>query len=503
MGLFEKASSYEAARPARALPEQSRESRFSPYFQRTISNQSAVCGKGQSGYEPLQTKRVQANDGYETTLPPIVQEAISSSGQPLDPTTRGFMESRFGHDFSQVRVHTNARAAASARGLNALAYTAGPDIVFAEGRYQPSAGEGRRLLAHELAHVIQQGTKPSDVVQRAEIDDAPEGCADLQDSANLIDELVNGVLRAASSIQDGEERVEFVYQQLGVGSPFSRIEQFCDALPETHQNRLRIAETRFEGSQAPKGSNTMVNAWSKGDKALGTLLNIGGNCIGSDKLGHFFQQGREYFRIAVTLGQPDLVAEDYGRWLEGLDPEHREAAEWITGMSEAGWPDWDKLSSGSRWVDWVGNKLSMLDVSKGVYGLATTGVFSRGDLAANRGGLDFYKALHAGVNVAFKSREIVNGTWNERINPSCFGPEMARLVAAHDPSFHADLSRSFETELQRVQAQIDFAWEQYQRDAGMLVDTSKEQFQADMLTRAPTMARGAILNRHVPKYLCK
>lgn len=453
-------------------------------------------------------------------------------------------------NLSSVRVHYNSFKPAQ---LNALAYTQGQDIHVGpgqekhlphegwhavqqmQGRVNPTmqtkgvsinddAGLEREAYvlgakALQKMHVSQnrsnakvpytffrsvQSARPSSsVVQRAEIDDAPEGCADLQDSAGLIDELVNGVLRAASSIQDGEDRVEFVYQQLGVGSPFTKIEKFSDALSEAYQNRLTIGETRFQGPQNPKGSNILVNAWRKGDKALGTLLNIGGICIGSDKLGHLFQQGREYFRISITLGEGDLVAEDYGRWLEGLDPDHRKSAEWIAGMSEQGWPGWDKLSSGMGLADWMGNKLGMLNVSKGVYGLATTGVFSRGDLAANRGGLDFYKAVHAGVNVTFKSREIVRGTWNERINPSCFGPTMARLVAAHDPAFHADLTKNFQKELKRVKAYIDVTWEHYERNAGVLVDSTKEHFQADMLKRAPAMARGAILRRHVPKYLCK
>ena len=96
----------------------------------------------------------------ETDIPsvvPIVHDVLSSPGQPLDASTRTFMESRFGHDFSQVRVHTDERAAESARTVNALAYTVGQDIVFKEGHYQPSVPAGQPLLAHELAHVVQQG----------------------------------------------------------------------------------------------------------------------------------------------------------------------------------------------------------------------------------------------------------------------------------------------------------------------------------------------------------
>jgi hypothetical protein len=88
--------------------------------------------------------------------PPIVHEVLRSPGQPLDPAARQVLEPRFGHDFSQVRVHTDRRAAESAREVDALAYTVGREIVFAGGRYQPRQNEGLKLLSHELAHVVQQ-----------------------------------------------------------------------------------------------------------------------------------------------------------------------------------------------------------------------------------------------------------------------------------------------------------------------------------------------------------
>jgi hypothetical protein len=91
-----------------------------------------------------------------SAVPPIVNEVLRSPGQPLDSTTRSFMEPRFGHDFSQVRVHTDARAAESALAVNALAYTVGRDVVFGSRQHAPNSVTGRELLAHELAHVVQQ-----------------------------------------------------------------------------------------------------------------------------------------------------------------------------------------------------------------------------------------------------------------------------------------------------------------------------------------------------------
>src|SRR5262245_35417235 len=93
--------------------------------------------------------------------PHFVAEALRSPGQPLDRDTRAFMESRFQHDFSAVRVHTDARAADSARALQARAWAWGSDVAFARGAYAPKTPAGRRLLAHELTHVVQQEQAPS------------------------------------------------------------------------------------------------------------------------------------------------------------------------------------------------------------------------------------------------------------------------------------------------------------------------------------------------------
>lgn len=89
------------------------------------------------------------------------------SGQPLDEASRAFFEPRFGHDFTDIRVHTDGRAADSTRTVNALAYSSGRHVVFGAGQYQPHNADGRRLLAHELTHVVQQRADPSvPVLQR-------------------------------------------------------------------------------------------------------------------------------------------------------------------------------------------------------------------------------------------------------------------------------------------------------------------------------------------------
>lgn len=91
-----------------------------------------------------------------STAPPVVHDVLRSPGRSLESSVLGPMEARFGHDFSRVRVHTDARAAESARAVDAAAYTVGRDIVFDAGRYAPASAGGSDLLAHELGHVVQQ-----------------------------------------------------------------------------------------------------------------------------------------------------------------------------------------------------------------------------------------------------------------------------------------------------------------------------------------------------------
>jgi len=116
----------------------------------------STCQNQQLTHEHLQAKHDHGHNVGERAAPSIVHDVLGSSGQPLEQSTREFMESRFGHDFGGVRVHITAKASESARALNALAYTVGRDIVFSNNQYQPGTTSGRKLLAHELTHVIQQ-----------------------------------------------------------------------------------------------------------------------------------------------------------------------------------------------------------------------------------------------------------------------------------------------------------------------------------------------------------
>lgn len=120
----------------------------------------------------LQTKKLPGQTPLTLgqDAPSVVQDVLNSSGEPLDAATRAFMEPRFGHDFSGVRVHTNEKAAESARAVDALAYTVGQDIVFGFGQYTNRMQTGQRLLAHELTHVVQQEVLPSSFAVQRQID---------------------------------------------------------------------------------------------------------------------------------------------------------------------------------------------------------------------------------------------------------------------------------------------------------------------------------------------
>lgn len=216
--------------PMRAVPKFSALTRVShPLLQRKcacsgspgLSGECEDCSK-----QRLQHKSANSEVGVHRkhSVPPIVHEVLRSSGRPLDTTTRSFMESRFSHDFSyipaqrvsrlatadlnvssgrdhleqeadrlagavmrtdsasaprsaahgsgkfdfrNVRVHDDASVASSAKALDALAYTVGPNLVFAAGQYSPHTTSGRKLIAHELTHVLQQGQVPQSL-QRQE-----------------------------------------------------------------------------------------------------------------------------------------------------------------------------------------------------------------------------------------------------------------------------------------------------------------------------------------------
>jgi hypothetical protein len=113
---------------------------------------------GNSGVAGLVAQRRAGGDDEGDSSP--VHDVVGSKGSPLEPGVRREMEAAVGHDFGDVEVHTDSRAADSARSVQAHAYTVGNHVVFGEGRYRPDTDEGRHTLAHELTHVVQQRQGP-------------------------------------------------------------------------------------------------------------------------------------------------------------------------------------------------------------------------------------------------------------------------------------------------------------------------------------------------------
>lgn len=156
------------------------------------------------------------------------QRVVRSPGQSLEPAIRSMMESRLGHDFGAVRVHTNAPAAQSALALNSTAYTVGKDIVFGSGQYNPNSSNGVRLLAHELAHVIQQsrtGSQKTGLVNHpADVFEADADRAAEMVSAGRLAQVAAQGPPPAIQRQTGRERtpVELAETELGRGPTRTR-----------------------------------------------------------------------------------------------------------------------------------------------------------------------------------------------------------------------------------------------------------------------------------------
>ncbi len=137
------------------------------------SNASAdISGHATTPAVRVQTKSARAGDNGSAAARGTVHDVLRSTGQPLDPATRAFMEPRFGQDFGNVRVHAGAKAAELARSVRALAYTVGRHVAFRTDSYRPGTPAGRHLLAHELAHVVQQSRAGGPAALHRQVDQA-------------------------------------------------------------------------------------------------------------------------------------------------------------------------------------------------------------------------------------------------------------------------------------------------------------------------------------------
>lgn len=144
------------------------------FFTPSVSSVQRKADKDEKKKEKVHRKENSIGDVQGSPQLDNYVDSLGSSGQPLSESSRQFFEPRFGHDFSNVKVHTDSVAAKSAQSINALAYTTGSNIVFNQGQYSPQTETGQRLLAHELTHTVQQqgsvGLGMRRVIQRNPVD---------------------------------------------------------------------------------------------------------------------------------------------------------------------------------------------------------------------------------------------------------------------------------------------------------------------------------------------
>jgi hypothetical protein len=260
-------------------------------------------------------------------VPAIVHEVLRSPGEPLDPATRAYFEPRFGHDLASVRLHADEKAAQSADSLHAHAYTAGHDIVFGEGKV-----EDRRLLAHELTHVLQQ-ERTARVVRRAPAAAPAAGGAKKPakkantSSFNSYADLVNGFQDlAAAAINRG-----------GAGLDSAHFGGHLSASHRALLSRVRTVLIQAQEKDKEKRSAAAA-AWPALAASLqqavteATRLHLDGEVLAA-VTDDIAMLGRKYVHARAGKGEPEVESfEDYADAVNGMND-----LLWIFGqMSEAG-----------------------------------------------------------------------------------------------------------------------------------------------------------------------
>ena len=182
-----------------------------------ISDQVLAAPANVTGAAP-RVQRVVGQPVDETAAAPAsVERALGSASRPLEPTLRQEMEDRFGRDFSGVRVHLGPAAEQSARDVNARAYTLGDRVVFGAGEFNPATRAGRRLLAHELTHVVQQSSAAANVVRRSNGFDDDEITREWPRAGTVVEPSPAGSARGVAHRPGGSEHANVVSGEIDTG----------------------------------------------------------------------------------------------------------------------------------------------------------------------------------------------------------------------------------------------------------------------------------------------
>ena len=276
----------------------------------------------------------------QIVAPPVAHEALRSPGQPLDAATRAFMEPRFGHDFSQVRVHTDSSAAVSAKALHARAYTVGSNVAFADNQFSATT-EGKRLLAHELAHVVQQSSGAT-VIQRAPDNDDDEpvarpatplscpGGAVPYNGVCLTDEILDvlpsasdahaaeGIVKADAAENRTQARVEEKYRKVPNADLNEKIDQMRESVMRSDQPGAIPAGLRRLEKERDRRRALPISPPTKVDQAIAML--------------------EEAWSLAEMENPPDIRRASYlvhvvNNWLQNAAPPSR-YDEYFSGMAK-------------------------------------------------------------------------------------------------------------------------------------------------------------------------
>ena len=297
-----------------------------------------TCSSCQANAEqaraPVQLKRLDATSNGGGTAPRSVHEVLRAPGEPLDAATRAFMEPRFGHDFSRVRVHADASAAASAKELRARAYTVGSHVAFAPNQFSPATTEGRRLLAHELSHVLQQQGGVTAIQRDSDDDDAPpppraplfcpgggapyQGVCLTEDilaampAANNDPHVAMHIVDARSKENKLQARVQEKYAKFSGEALSDKIADIRKYAGEENQGLRRLEQERNRRRALPISTPTKV------DNAIAML--------------------EEAWSLAEKEKPPDIpraarLVHVVNRWLQNATPATR-YSEYFSGMAE-------------------------------------------------------------------------------------------------------------------------------------------------------------------------
>jgi hypothetical protein len=234
-----------------------------------IQRKCAACAAGTPCPKCEEEGKLHAEEG--TGLTPRASAGTESSlmslrgrGQPLPPSARAFFESRFGADFGGVRVHTDHRAEEAARSIHARAFTAGQDIAFGEGQFAPDSADGKRLLAHELMHTIQQRDGADNRPAALRIQLTPDsGEASIWDTiSDAVSSIAEGAASVGGAVLEGAQDVGGAVLQ-GLESAGGAIAEGAESAAETVVETVASAEANLLALEKKQGElNALLKDYS-------------------------------------------------------------------------------------------------------------------------------------------------------------------------------------------------------------------------------------------------